>query len=297
MPWRKQCAFSAARGGPAGGSRAGGKPASGVYAAALKLQMALAMFASFRRLPSDDAAGYARLSFSDLESLCDISRRYLALGLAALEHHGLITTHAIGNANRYLLSQFELAGWAKLPRAHLLEEHRFRGLGLRGAASLTALKLYLALVTFRPNQARHVLLSYDKIEHYTGIPRPRIRHAIDVLINHDWISIATHAVDPIAGDITDHRKPTNVYILRGDFWGRPPTDLCPRVRVHRAALLGPLGADHRRVLAAGPRAFARPPPRAAPAAGHAGPAQQFLRGERGHRPVPRCRSAPGYPLR
>lgn len=94
-------------------------------------------------------------------------------GLALLEQHGLITTHAIGNAHRYRLSQFELIGWGKLPRAHLLDENRFRGLGLRGAAALNALKLYLALVAFRPNQARHVLLSYDRIEHYTGIPRPR----------------------------------------------------------------------------------------------------------------------------
>jgi DNA-binding transcriptional ArsR family regulator len=202
-------------------SAAGGRPTSGVHAAALKLQMALAMYASFRALPADDTAGYARLSFSELEQLYDISRRSVARGLTVLEQHGLITTHAIGNAHRYLLSQFQLAGWAKLPRAHLLEENRFRGLGLRGAASLPALKLYLALVTFRPNPVRHVLLSYDKIEHYTGIPRPRIRHAIDVLINHDWISIAAHAVDPIADGIYDHRKPTNVYILRGDFWGRP----------------------------------------------------------------------------
>lgn len=119
------------------------------------------------------------------------------------------------------MSQFELPGWAKLPRAHLLHENHFRGLGLRGAAALNALKLYLALVTFRPNQSRHVLLSYDRIEHYTGIPRPRIRHAIDVLLNHDWISIGTHGVASIAAEVNEHRKPTNVYILRGDFWGRP----------------------------------------------------------------------------
>lgn len=213
---RQLCAFR-----PAGGTAAGGRSTAGTAAAALKLQMALAMFASFRPLPADDAAGFARLSFSELEQLCDISRRSVARGLALLEQHGLITTHAIGNAHRYLLSQFELPGWAKLPRAHLLDEHRFRGLGLRGAAALNALKLYLALVAFRPNQARQVLLSYDRIEHYTGIPRPRIRHAIDVLLNHDWISIGTHGVDPIAASVNEHRKPTNVYILRGDFWGRP----------------------------------------------------------------------------
>ena len=57
-------------------------------------------------------------------------------------------------------------------------------------------------------------LSYDKIEHYTGIPRTHIRRAIDVLLNHEWLSIASDV------STTGERQPINVYLLRGDFWGR-----------------------------------------------------------------------------
>lgn len=187
---------------------------AGEQAAALKLYMALAMFATFKPAPGAPIAGSARLSFSDLERQCDISRRYVSRGLEALAERQRLTVEKVGNAHRYLLSGYEDAGWAKLPRAHLLEARRFQGLGIRGALYLNALKLYLALITFRPNESQHTLLSYDSIEEYTGIPRSRIRRSIEVLVNHEWISIAAHAWTP------DPKKPRNVYVLRGDFWGR-----------------------------------------------------------------------------
>ena len=183
-------------------------------AAALKLYMALALWANFKPSPTAEVAGLARLTFSELETRCDISRRYVSRGLALLAAEGLITVERIGTAHRYRLTRFEEPGWAKLPRAHLLAERRFQSLGIRGPLYLHALKLYLALVTFRDNESAHVPLSYDKIEHYTGVARPHIRRAIDVLINHDWIAVASRVPE------VPHRRPANIYILRGDFWGR-----------------------------------------------------------------------------
>jgi DNA-binding transcriptional ArsR family regulator len=107
------CAF---RGGGAGGQ-----------AAALKLYMALAMFAAFKPTPSAPIAGSARLSFSDLERQCDISRRYVSRGLEVLKERRLLTVDKVGNAHRYLLSGYEAAGWAKLPSAHLLRRTASRG--------------------------------------------------------------------------------------------------------------------------------------------------------------------------
>ena len=183
-------------------------------AAALKLYMALAMFASFRPAPTAPVAGAVRLTFSDLEQLCDISRRYIARGLRRLEATAHISIHCVGKAHRYVLADYEQTGWAKLPRAHLLEDQRFRGVGIRGALHLDALKLYLALVSFRANDSCQVLLSYDKIEHYTGIARPHIRRAIDVLLNHEWVSMSSHTLE------ARPQQPMNIYVLRGDFWGR-----------------------------------------------------------------------------
>jgi hypothetical protein len=181
--------------------------------AALKLYMALALFAHFK--PTEAAAaGSVRLTFSELEQLCDISRRSIAQGLRRLEWHGRIHTHRIGHAQRYVLADYEETGWAKLPRAHLLTDRRFHSFGIRGELHLDALKLYLALLTFRANDASQVLLSYDKIEHYTGIARRHIRRAIDVLLNHEWLAITSHVPE------SRHRHPINLYLLRGDFWGR-----------------------------------------------------------------------------
>lgn len=198
-------------------------------AAALKLYMALAMFANFKPTPDAPVAGTARLSFSALEALCDISRRYVSLGLSRLEQHGLITTQPIGAAHRYLLAGYAHRGWAKLPRGYLLGEQRFKTLGVRGALHLNALKLYLALLSFRDNDAHTALLSYDKIEHYTGIARPHIRRAIDVLINHEWLSIGSH----LPTDRAHH--PTNAYVLRGDFWGRKGATYARAARTSAAA--------------------------------------------------------------
>jgi hypothetical protein len=183
-------------------------------AAALKLYLALAMGANFKPSPSAAVAGTARLSFCDLETLCEISRRSIARGLRCLETHARIQTHRAGKSHHYVLCDYDETGWAKLPRGHLLAHRRFQAVGIRGTHYLNALKLYLALVTFRANSSAQVLLSYDRMEHYTGVPRPQIRRALDVLMNHEWLSIASH---------TSESRPNtsvNVYLLRGDFWGR-----------------------------------------------------------------------------
>lgn len=192
-------------------------------AAALKIYMALAMFASFKPSPTVGAAGAVRLSFSELESLCDISRRYVSYGIGTLAERELITIQTIGNANHYLLNGYDEIGWAKLPRGHLLDERRFKAMSIRGELYLDVMKLYLALLTFRHNNSHQALLSYDKIEHYTGIPRRHIRRAIDVLINHEWVSLASSPVE------YSDQRPINIYVLRGDFWGRPINGIRPPI--------------------------------------------------------------------
>lgn len=72
-------------------------------AAALKLYMALAIFASFRAAPTAPVAGSVRLSFTELERLCGISRRYIARDLHGLEANARISIHPFGKAHRYVL--------------------------------------------------------------------------------------------------------------------------------------------------------------------------------------------------
>ncbi len=193
---------------------------AGPNAAALKIYMAIAMFANFKPNPQIGTAGFAKLSFNELEDLCDVSRQSVRNGIAVLAERDLVSIVKVSNANGYVLQDYDELGWAKIPSGYLLQKQnfsgktRFSGMKIRGALHLEAIKLYLALLTFRHNQAQQVYLSYDKIQHYTGIPRARIRRSIDVLVNHEWISVASHMYQS-----TD-RKPANAYILRGDFWGK-----------------------------------------------------------------------------
>lgn len=181
-------------------------------AAALKLYMALAFFASFKSSPNIAAGsvrsrsrngGCVRSRVTPLHAICDAWCRTHAF-----------TFHQVGTAHHYTLTHYEDTGWAKLPRAHLLADRRFQSFGIRGELYLDALKLYLALLTLRDNEASQVLLSYDKIEQYAGIARRHIRRAIDVLLNHEWIAITSHVPQ------SRQRDPINIYLLRGDFWGR-----------------------------------------------------------------------------
>lgn len=203
-----------------GGLRNFSARTAGRNAAALKLYMGIAMFANFKPTPLIDVGGFARLSYSELEELCNISRRYVQLGLETLVQKELITVVKVSNANGYLLLNYDVPGWAKLPKAYLLQKatysslSRFANMSIRGALHLEALKLYMTLISFRNNSSATALISYDKIENYTAIPRGRVRRSIDVLINHEWISLGSHNYE----ESTD--KPTNAYILRGDFWGK-----------------------------------------------------------------------------
>jgi len=99
-------------------------------AAALKLYVALAFYASFKSSPTR-AAGSVRLTFTELGALCEISRHSIARGLRRLLSQARIDVHRVGTAQRYTLANYEDTGWAKLPRAHLLADRRFQSFGIR----------------------------------------------------------------------------------------------------------------------------------------------------------------------
>lgn len=193
---------------------------AGKNAAALKIYMAVAMFANFKPTPQISTAGFAKLSYSDFEDVCGISRQSVCDGIALLNESAILSINKIGNSHGYTIVDYDEKGWAKIPSGYLLQkanfssQTRFAGMSIRGALHLEAIKLYLALLTFRHNEGQQAHLSYNKIEKYTGIPRGRIRRSIDVLVNHEWISVASHTYEAAV------RKPSNVYILRGDFWGK-----------------------------------------------------------------------------
>jgi len=159
-----------------GGSQAGRS------IAALKVLMAIALLANFN-------SRKARNSLSDLETLTGLSRPMVVAGVADLEDKGLLLVDRSGHVNEYELAvPGDDRNWGKMPyetlRRHLAE------ISNRGAITLGALKIYLLLVSWRPNQSLSIAIGHEKIRDETGIQPRHVRPALDVLLNHTLIRLS-----------------------------------------------------------------------------------------------------------
>lgn len=186
------------------------------FIAALMLYICIAHHAV--RKPTDDLPrpGLAKLSYTKLTELTDLSRAKIASGTRILHDYSLVQRLKSGKTNVYRVVNYEIrSGWAKLPCKSLYDEKEqaivpFKEFKLRHKNELNALKLYLLLVSFRDNQSNHANPSYDKIQPYTGISRNEIRSAISLLINLGMIH-----VDRIRDPDEEQGKVRNVYRILG----------------------------------------------------------------------------------
>ena len=162
------------------------------YIAALMLYMTIAHHANRKTTSELATLGCAKLSYSALSGLTELSRAKIAAGLRILVDLELIEKNNHQKTNIYRIVNYETrGGWAKLPAVSLYSDpdtiRPFRHFKLRLKNELYALKLYLLLVAFRNNPKKYAILSYDRIAHYTGISRNDIRSAISLLVNLDMV--------------------------------------------------------------------------------------------------------------
>ncbi|WP_409275933.1 hypothetical protein [Pseudomonas sp. KCJK9111] len=131
----------------------------------------------------------AKLSLSDLETLTGLSRPMVIRGLAKLQGFGIVAVGKDSRVHEYELTVLKNDDhWGKVPYDRILKQ--LRTLPNRGAIPLTALKLYLLLIAYRPNSSETVLIGYDLIEKYLACQRSQIRPALDILYTHTLISVA-----------------------------------------------------------------------------------------------------------
>jgi hypothetical protein len=163
------------------GAFTGGNQA-GRSIAAVKVLLALSLLADFR-------TRQVKCSLSGLEALTGLSRPMVITGTAALEGMEILKVDRSGHVNEYeLVVTDEDKNWGKLPY-ELLRKH-LPEIVNRGAITLAALKIYLLLVSWRPNQSLSIAISHDKIREETGIQTRHVRPALDVLINHTLIRLS-----------------------------------------------------------------------------------------------------------
>jgi hypothetical protein len=134
---------------------------------------------------ADEESGIARLTYDALCNAIGLSRAKLSNGLDVLEHIGVITRKSDGRSS-YKLLNFDPKNdrWGKLPAKCMYSAGRifaFDDFRLRTATELNALKLFLLFVAQRDTTTNMANISFDKIEIYTGIDRPKIKAATSLL--------------------------------------------------------------------------------------------------------------------
>lgn len=183
------------------GAFVGGERA-GTSLAALKVVMAVSLLANFH-------SRKARNSVSDLEKLTGLSRPMVLAGVSLLEQLNVLTVDRSGHVNEYEMSVTADANWGKLPYERLMA--RLPDMSNRGVISLSALKIYLLMVSLRPNSSPTLSIGHEKIREQTGIQTKHVRPALDILINHTLIRLSVSDGTEAGGARVRH----NVYTLLG----------------------------------------------------------------------------------
>lgn len=171
--------------------------------AAIKVLIAISLLANFN-------SHRARNSLSDLERLTGLSRPMVIAGIADLELKELLLVDRSGHVNEYeLIVPENDRNWGKMPyetlRRHLAE------ISNRGAITLAALKIYLLLVSWRPNQSLTIAIGHEKIRDETGIQTRHVRPAIDILLNHTLVRLSVNEENAPG----DRKGRHNIYTLLG----------------------------------------------------------------------------------
>lgn len=178
--------------------RFAGSLGAGNCIAALKCLMALSITIDFHTRVTS-------MSYSDLEKVTGLSRPMVARAIPLLEGTGVVKVYRDEHTHRYELTNGTFDQyWAKLPvdriRTHL------KDIPNRGITVLYALKIYLLMLSKRPNDSLVLGLGYEKIVEETGIQKSRVRAALNILYNHDLIHVDKRE---------DGEYASNIYTIRG----------------------------------------------------------------------------------
>ena len=148
----------------------------------------------------------AKLSISDLEALTGLSRPMVIRGLQGLAELGIVEVDKTAHVHEYeLTAPGKDEGWGKIPYERVRKQ--LPEIPNRGVVPLTALKIYLLLISLRPNESDSISIGYDTLLQYLGCQRAHIRPALDILYSHTLVRITLEG--------TDARQRHNVYTILG----------------------------------------------------------------------------------
>ena len=140
----------------------------------------------------DATTGIARLRYDELSDMASIARAKVSAGLKLLAGQGIVELGADGRGSYKLANYDPEKGWAMLPARGLYRHgvvDAFTEFRLRRRAELDAMKLYFLFVARRSRDTNMAKIGYERIEHYSGVPRNNIRAALSVLSANNLVYI------------------------------------------------------------------------------------------------------------
>lgn len=150
---------------------------------------------------ADAETGAARLTYDQWQRLTGLSRSKISQGLSILVDRGIIHRPK-PRGSKVQLANYDAPTWAKFPTRQLYNSNGeivfFHKLTLRGRVQLDLLKLWFLFCSRRNKDTNEINLTYDKIEYYSGIDRPRIADAISLGVHYQLI-VVEQSMDFISG--------------------------------------------------------------------------------------------------
>ena len=171
--------------------------------------MVLAVIA--HHIDADD--GIARLTYGALTEKASLSRAKVSAGLDILTRRSIILREPEGRSSYGLVEYNPESGWAKFPARGLYQNgvvYPFTEFHLRRRAELDAMKLYFLFAARRSRATNMAKISYDKIEEYSGVRRPRIRPALTVLGANGLIHVERLASDLMESGVANAYRLTHL---------------------------------------------------------------------------------------
>lgn len=127
----------------------------------------------------------SHLTYDQLSDYCSLSRVLVNRGIQKLISSGLIKKEGTRKKIIYEINNLNSAGWCKLPCRDLVGTNGFilpfKGLKNRYQSERDALKIFLYLLSIRPNSESKVTVSRGKISSATGLSVYEIDSSVGVL--------------------------------------------------------------------------------------------------------------------
>lgn len=176
--------------------------------AALKSYLAIAGFLDWKHRETV-------LSIFDLQGITGVSKPMVLRGLQLLEDRGLVViqSRADRNTNVYELGAME-NHYRKVPQDVIGSNLKL--IGNRGAVSLAALKLYVAMLYHRNEKTGDAAVSHRTLVDETGVRPELVKDGYKVLHTCGFVTVSRSSA---LRELSASGFATNAYKMHGDFVG------------------------------------------------------------------------------